>query len=223
MKKILPILCTAVIVSLSGCANPSTDTSNTNTALDTTMSASNSVISSSDIEIDLTSSSTTSIEEKRSSVMEFYIGHTEKYSLTLPADINWQIPSPDAGYTYAFDADKQYKGSISVKTSYSFDFDSDMNDIIAFTGNVDMDTVAVNKSNNVTIAGIEMTRVNMSYSYDNKAYDETFTKAEYGYYFVINNNYVYISCFVVNDNVTHDELNKMTEILEKSIPTLAKV
>lgn len=50
-----------------------------------------------------------------------------------------------------------------------------------------------------------------------------FTKAEYGYYFVINNNYVYISCFVVNDNATHDELNKMTEILEKTIPTLAKV
>ncbi len=153
MKKLLPILCTTVIVSLSGCTNTSIDASNTNTALDTTMSVSNSVISSS--EIDLTSSSTTSIEG--SPVMEFFVGHTEKYSLNLPADINWQIPSPDVGYTYAFDADNQYKGSVSVKTSYSVDFDSDINDIIAFTGNVDVDTVVVNKSTNVTIAGINTT------------------------------------------------------------------
>lgn len=227
MKKLLPILCTTVIVSLSGCANPSIDESNTNTALDTTMSVSNSVISSSDIEIDLTSSSTMSIEEsieeKGSPVMEFFVGHTEKYSLTLPADINWQIPSPDAGYTYAFDADNEYKGSISVKTSYSIDFDSDINDIIAFTGNVDVDTVVVNKSTNVTIAGINMTKVNMSYSYDNKAYNQTFAKTECGYYFVVNNNYVFISCFVVNDNATQDELNKMTGILEKTVVTLARI
>lgn len=222
MKKFLPILCAVAIISLSGCTNSSIDATITSTDLNAEMSTSNSVITSSDVEIDLTSS-LTSAEKNESQAMNFYIGHIEEYSLTLPDDINWQIPSPNAGYIYAFDADEQYKGFVCVKTSYSFDFDKDMNDIINFTGNVDMDTAVVNKSNNITINGIEMTRVALSYSYENKAYNEMFTKAEYGYYFVINNNYVYISCFVVNDNATHDELNKMTEILEKTIPTLAKV
>lgn len=66
-----------------------------------------------------------------------------------------------------------------------------------------------------------MTIVQISYSYRNKLYDKTFSNAEYGYYFVINDDYVFVSCSVVNDN--SDELNKMTGMLDNTVTTLSQM